>query len=87
MAQQPNDRKIVSLEESRRARAREEAKRKRTQQRLGWSARLKKIPIWISVLAVVFILGLGVFLFDLNRYTAEYGSVEAALKHMTGARK
>ncbi|HEV7692879.1 MAG TPA: hypothetical protein VGO52_18740 [Hyphomonadaceae bacterium] len=87
MAQPPNDRKIVSLEESRRTRAREEAKRRQTQQRLRWSARLKKIPAWIAVLAVVFIIGLGVFLYDLNRYTAEFGSVDLALKHMAGVRQ
>jgi ABC-type multidrug transport system fused ATPase/permease subunit len=87
MAQPPNDRKIVSLEEGRRTRAREEAKRKQTQQRLRWSARLRKIPVWITAVAVVFILGLGVFLYDLNRYTTEFGSVDAALKHMAGAHR
>jgi type VI protein secretion system component VasF len=86
MGEPSKDRKIVSLEESRRTRAREEAKRKQAQRRAGRSAWFRRIPAWALALAAVFVVGLAVFLYDLNRYTAEFGSVDAALKHMAGPR-
>lgn len=83
----PEDRKIVSLEESRRARALEEARRKQEQRRAGRRAWFRRIPGPVLFLLAVLIVGLAVFLYDLSRYTAEFGSIDAALKHMTGMRR
>jgi hypothetical protein len=86
MGEPSRDRKVVSLEESCRARALEEAKRQQAQRRAGRGAWFRKIPMAVLFLGAAVIVGLAVFLFDLNRYAAEYGSVGAALKHMAGPR-
>lgn len=64
MSRSPEDRKIVSLEESRRARALEEARRKQEQRRAGRRAWFNRIPAWGLLLAAALIIGAALFLYD-----------------------
>ena len=86
MAQPPNDRKIVSLEESRRVRARQQAELKQRARRTRWASKLKRVPAWFVVLALVAAVGGGFFLFQAGRYAQQFGSWDLAFKHMAGGR-
>ena len=57
MGQDSNNRKVVSLAESKRDRARRDAQRKQAETKSRLSAQLRKIPAWVVLIVLAAVIG------------------------------
>ena len=67
MSQNSNDRKIVSLAEGRKDRARRDTEQRRAERKARRGARVRTIPPWLILVALAAIIGGGIYLFQASR--------------------
>jgi ABC-type histidine transport system ATPase subunit len=67
MGQDSNNRKVVSLAESRRDRARRDAQRKQAETKSRLSAQFRKIPAWGVLIVLAAVIGAGLYVLQTGR--------------------